>query len=158
MPTSTRFAVAVHALSVLAFKADGAERSEDIARSVGTNPAVVRRILGLLVNAGLVRTRLGLGGGAVLAKNPKQISLLDVYHAVEDGGVFALPRSTPSPTCYVGHNILPVLEEEFRRVEAIAETALSNTTLADIADRIEGQAGYQFDGDFRYVASKKIAT
>ncbi|CAQ84685.1 MULTISPECIES: Rrf2 family transcriptional regulator [Photorhabdus] len=144
MPTSTRFAVAIHILTDIALHHGQAVRSEDIARSVNTNPTVVRRLLGALADAGLTYSQMGQGGGALLARPPEQISLLDIYRAVEDPLYFTLHRSKPNPKCYIGHNITPVLENEFLRITCVLETALAETTIADMANRVEDCAGFPF--------------
>jgi Rrf2 family protein len=82
---SSRVAVAVHVLAYMAWKRSEAVTSERIAASVNTNPVVVRRIVGALRNAGMVTVQPGVGGGATLAREPRDITLLDVYRAVEDG-------------------------------------------------------------------------
>ncbi|NRN27068.1 Rrf2 family transcriptional regulator [Photorhabdus heterorhabditis] len=144
MPTSTRFAVAIHILTDIALYHGQAVRSEDIARSVNTNPTVVRRLLGILADAGLTYSQMGQGGGALLARPSEQISLLDIYRAVEDPLYFTLHRSKPNPKCYIGHNITPVLENEFSRITCVLETALAETTIADMANRVEDCAGFPF--------------
>ena len=70
MSTSTRFAVAIHILTNITLCRGQTVRSEDIARSVNTNPTVVRRILGALAEAGLTYSQMGQGGGALLALRP----------------------------------------------------------------------------------------
>ena len=75
---SSRVAVAVHVLAYLAWKRHEAATSERIAASVNTNPVVVRRIVGALRNAGMVTVQPGVGGGAQLARTPRDITLLEV--------------------------------------------------------------------------------
>ena len=75
---SSRVAVAVHVLAYMAWKRSEAVTSERIAASVNTNPVVVRRIVGALRNAGMVTVQPGVGGGATLAREPHDITLLDV--------------------------------------------------------------------------------
>ena len=65
---NSRFAVAIHTLLMLATKADGPISSDYIAGSVGTNPVLIRRLMGDLRNAGLVDSRAGATGGFVLAR------------------------------------------------------------------------------------------
>jgi Rrf2 family protein len=154
VPTSTRFAVAIHLLTNLALRGGQPSRSQDLARSVKTNSAVVRRILGSLANAGLVQSRLGQGGGALLAKPADQITLRDIYRAVEEPHYFAYHRSAPAQGCYVGHNITPVLQSEFQRLEDAANEALAQTTMADIAAKVETQAGFAFTGDMKLPDAK----
>ncbi|MEO1136667.1 MAG: Rrf2 family transcriptional regulator, partial [Pseudomonadota bacterium] len=71
MPNSTRYCVAVHLMTLLASDRSAPQTSQTLAESVATNPAVVRRLLSALSRAGLVRSQLGKGGGALLAKGPK---------------------------------------------------------------------------------------
>jgi Rrf2 family protein len=139
--TSSRLAVATHVLAAVAL-GDGAVVSSDaLARSVNTNPAFVRRLLSLLAKAGLTTSQLGQGGGALLARPPAKITLLDVYRAVEEPPLFALHHGGPSRACPIGKNILPVLEEEISAATKALERSLSKTTIADVAHRIAARAG-----------------
>lgn len=141
MSTSTRFAVAIHILTNITLHDGQAVRSEDIAHSVNTNPTVVRRILGSLACAGLTQAQRGLGGGALLARAAEQITLLDIYRAVEEPPYFALHRAPPNPDCYIGHNITAVLEQEFSRLSQVIEQSLAQTSMADIVRQVKERAG-----------------
>lgn len=137
MPTSSRFAVAVHILTALALHKDQPVTSELLARSASTNPAVIRRILSMLNDAGLSTAQLGQGGGALLARPPEQILLLDVYRAVESEELFALHRSSPDPDCPVGRSIQPVLGRTLRRAQRALESELAGVSIAHIARDVE---------------------
>jgi Rrf2 family protein len=134
---SSRFAVAVHILAVQAFYRDRALTSQFIAGSVNTNPVVVRRILGRLRRAGLVRLRSGPQGGSELVKAPSRIKLAEVYKAVEPGELLALHRSKPNPHCPVGSCIQDVLSGVFTDAEEAFDRALGGTSLADVARDVE---------------------
>jgi Rrf2 family protein len=108
MATSTRFAVGVHLLTALAANSGKILRSEDVADSANTNPVVVRRLFSLMTSAGLIRARLGPGGGFELARPAEEITLRDVFTALESGELFTEHRSPPSASCRVGAHILPV--------------------------------------------------
>lgn len=133
MPTSTRFAVAVHILAALAVSDGTPLRSEDLAYSVNTSPVVVRGLLSRLSDAGLTRSQLGAGGGAMLARPMKKIRLLDVYEAVEDTELFSLHRTPPCETCAVGGNILEAMQPTLMRARKALEHELAKVTIADIA-------------------------
>lgn len=62
MNISTRFAVAIHILTLIDSNKDGKSTSEWIAGSVNTNPVVIRRLTGMLNKAGLVEVRPGVAG------------------------------------------------------------------------------------------------
>jgi Rrf2 family protein len=133
MPTSTRFAVAAHALTALAVSGGKPLRSEDLAFSANTGAVVIRGLLSRLNEAGLTRSQLGAGGGALLARPPETIRLLDVYKAVEDTELFSLHRTPPCKSCAVGGNILEALQPTLDRARQALEDELAKTTIADIA-------------------------
>jgi Rrf2 family protein len=140
VPASSRFAVAVHILTALALNEGRPVRSEQIARSAATHPVVIRRLLQALNEAGLTRSQLGQGGGALLARTVDQITLLDVFRATEEGALFALHRGEPDPHCIVGRNIQAVLRAATARAEAALGRELAGTTLADVAREIRSRA------------------
>src|ERR1700730_3081661 len=115
MPTSTRFAVAVHMLTALAVSDGAPLRSEDLAYSVNTSPVVIRGLLSRLSDAGLTRSQLGAGGGTMLARPAKQIKLLDVYDAAEDTELFSPQRTPQSETCAFGCNNLEAIQPTLMR-------------------------------------------
>ena len=137
MPTSSRFAVAVHILTAVAIHKDQPVTSELMAKSASTNPAVIRRILSMLNQAGLSRALLGQGGGALLARPAESISLLEVYRAVESEELFALHRSQPSPECPVGRSIQPILNAIFHKAQHALESELAKVSIAEVTRDVE---------------------
>lgn len=132
MAQNSRFAVAVHIMALLAWIDGEAAKSDYIARSAGTNPVVVRRLLGLLARAGLVVSHTGAAGGSRLARDPETITLLEIYAAVDEGRIFALHHQPPSATCPVGKDIQPVLTTIMDRAETALERELAGATLAGV--------------------------
>src|SRR5687767_2479959 len=116
--TSSRFAVAVHILTLMAWCDDEPLKSEQVAKSVNTNPVVIRRILCELAHARLVVSQTGSAGGSRLARRPDEITLLDIFEAVERRGVFSLHRQPASRRCPVGINIETVLGEVLEEVDS----------------------------------------
>lgn len=136
MNSSSRFAVGVHMLALLALEARPVP-SAYIAGSVNTNPAVIRRILVQLGKAGFTRSILGATGGTMLARPAVAISLLDVYRAVEEPGVLSLHRNGPNPACEVGRNITAVLGGIFNHAQQAMESVVGALTLQDILDQLK---------------------
>ena len=136
MPTSTRFAVAVHTLTALAANGGKPLRSEDLANSVNSGAVVSRGLLSRLNDAGLTKSQLGTGGGALLAKPVKKIRLLDVYNAVEDTELFSLPRRPPCIACPVGANIHEAMHPALQRARNALEAELSSSTIADMVAEV----------------------
>lgn len=141
MSMSSRFAVAVHVLTLLAQAGDEPVTSEYMAGSINTNPVIVRRIVGALRRAGLVAMQLGPGGGARLARRPEQITLRDAYRAVEDRKLFSLHHQQPNPQCVVGANIQATLESVFGEAETVMEEVLANVTVDQILQDVLARAG-----------------
>ena len=133
LAVNTRFAVAVHILTFLETQNGEPATSELIASSVDTNPSLIRRLLSQLARAGLTTSQMGTGGGALLARRADEITLLDVYRAVdEDRDVIPL-HPAPNPQCPVGRNIHSVLEGRIDAAERALQAELARTTVADLA-------------------------
>jgi Rrf2 family protein len=137
MAANSRLTVAVHALAWLALaQRRGTDRltSDQVAASVNTNPVIIRRCLGELNRAGLVRVKRGAGAGWSLARPPAQITLLEVYDAVERDPLFALHHTEPNLECPVGRGIRPALGEVYGAVETELRRALARTSVADVLE------------------------
>jgi Rrf2 family protein len=143
MSTSSRCAVAVHVLALLARGQDDQAplTSESIAGSVNTNPVVIRRVLGSLRAARLVGSQGGNGGGWRLVRPPAAITLRDAYRAVEDEARLALPRRAPNPECPVGRHIQRALAVHFAAAGRAMEDELARTTIADVLREVLEEAG-----------------
>jgi len=137
MSTNSRFAVAVHVLTLMAWSGEEPLKSEQVAESVNTNPVVIRRMLCELAEAGLVVSQTGSLGGSRLASDPAKTTLLDVYQALECGGVFSLHRQPPSRDCPVGVNIETVLGDVLLEVDAAVEAVLAKITISDVVQRLK---------------------
>jgi Rrf2 family protein len=132
MSGNSQFAVALHILTLLAQDMGEAITSELIGGSVNTNPVFIRRILGALSRVGLVASQPGVGGGWRLLRDPATISLLDVYHTIDDGHLLSLHHSVPNPDCLIGRNIQGTLMEFFGEAEQAFERVLAQRTVAEV--------------------------
>jgi Rrf2 family protein len=136
MAANTRMASAVQILCVIAYKGDGGANSELIARSLRTNPVVVRRLLKCMEREGLVEIRPGKDGGVQLALDPAKITLDRIYRAVEeDMDVFAL-RPRGNPKCPVDRRMKDLLSPIFGAANSAVEQTLNRTTLASLVAAI----------------------
>lgn len=129
--------MAVHVLTLMAWADEEPLKSEQVAESVNTNPVVIRRMLCELAESELVVSQTGAAGGTKLARQPENITLLDIYQAVENRGVFSLHRHPPNRHCPVGVNIGPVLNEVLGEVDSAVERVLSNITIKDVVSRLK---------------------
>lgn len=134
MQISSRFTIAVHALICMEeFKEHYKVTSEFLASSINVNPVVIRRLLQQLKKAGIVEVKRG-SGGAEVAKPLADITLLDVYRAVDcvgEGQLFHF-HENPNPACPVGRNIHAVLDKRLDEIQAAMEQKMQSITLQDV--------------------------
>ena len=135
MRTANRFAIAIQSLCLLGCIEEGEATSEWMAESIGVNPVVVRNILGRLRRAGLVRTQQG-AAGAHLTRLPTDITLLDVYNAVEEEGTLFGRHAHPNPHCPVGTQIPLMLDNIFGSAQQTLEDYLASVTLAQVVTEL----------------------
>ncbi|ACC98609.1 Rrf2 family protein (putative transcriptional regulator) [Elusimicrobium minutum Pei191] len=132
MKTNTRFTTAVHILALLALNKKEANTSALLAKSVNTNPVVVRRILSMLKKANIVDSKPGVKG-VTLKRGPLTISLLEIYDAVKSPSDTFFPlHKNPSKECFIGANIHSALYDPLKEASQAAEKILSKYSLKDI--------------------------
>ncbi|KAF1017443.1 MAG: putative HTH-type transcriptional regulator YwnA [Stenotrophomonas maltophilia] len=103
--------------------------SDVLARSMGTNPAVFRRTMAGLRDAGHVRSGKGHGGGWQLARPLSAITLLDVYTALGRPMLFAIGRRPAHPDCQVQASVNVALGDTLAQAEALFVQRFSEVTL-----------------------------
>jgi Rrf2 family protein len=136
MAANSRMASAVQILCVMAYTGDDGTNSEIIAKSLRTNPVVVRRLLKGMERAGLVEIRPGKDGGVRFRCEPDQITLDQIYRAVEsETDVFAL-RQGGNPRCPVNAKMADLLGPIFQATNKAVDTTLKQTTLRSLVSAI----------------------
>lgn len=134
MQISSRFTIAVHILICIeTFKNDYKITSDFLASSVNVNAVVIRRLLQQLKKAGIINVKRG-SGGAEMARSPEEITLLDIYNAVEcveEGKLFHF-HENPSQECPVGKNIHAVLDVRLEEIQKAMEREMRSISIQDI--------------------------
>ena len=134
MQITSKFTVAVQILTCIdIFGGQMRVTSDFLSGSTGVNAVIVRNVLGQLRNAGIVETRQG-SGGAHLAKALDEITLYDIYKAVDcvdDEGLFHF-HENPNADCPVGRNIHKAMDGRLEAAQAALENELKSTTLAQV--------------------------
>jgi Rrf2 family protein len=131
MKRDSRLSGLLHVLLHMAGR-DEPVTSENLARIMGTNPVVIRRIMAGLRDRGYVRSGKGHGGGWTLARDLAEISLRDVYEALGDPALLAIGHRTEAPHCLVEQAVNAALADSFREAEAMLLARLGTITLATL--------------------------
>ena len=143
MQISMKCSIAVHCL-IFIHQAKGIAKvtSNLLAESTGCNPVVIRNILSALKKAGLITVPRGTGG-AELCVDPSQITLYQIYAALEPKGVTSLIGIHPCEgrQCPVAQNIRKVLETPYHRIEDAVREAMEQTTLQSMIEEFLGLVG-----------------
>lgn len=137
MATNTQFSIAVHLMIALGFSSGRQATSSELARSINTSPSFVRRILAKLSKAGLVSTTTGKSGACLLAKRAEEISLLEIYKAVDAPQTFAIHDYPVQGGCRVSCNIEAVMNKVLDRAQNSFEGSLGETSLAELIAEIK---------------------
>ena len=132
MKISSRFTIAVHTLLCILLFEDKKITSNFLAGSIQVNPVIIRNILIQLKKAKIIIVKRGKGGISI-NKKAKDITLLDIFEAVEslDGKLFSFHKK-PNSKCPVGNNITKILLPKLDNIQKSMEKELEKTTLKDI--------------------------
>jgi DNA-binding IscR family transcriptional regulator len=136
MAANSVLAGAVQVLCFIAYAGEEGTTAERAARSLKTNPVVVRRLLKLLEGSGIVAIRHGRHGGVTLKRAPDEISLQDIRAAIErDNALFAL-RERGNSRCPVNQAMKGLLTPVFADADLAVANLLKRTKLTELIDRI----------------------
>lgn len=143
MKVSTRGDYASRALVSLAMHGgtEGPTPVRDIAERTGLPQPYLEQILLALKGAGLVRSKRGVGGGYVLARQPASITLADVVRAV-DGPITLGDFGEPHTDGACDHEGQCVLLAVWHNAGNAMRQLLEGYTLADITEMAAGERPY----------------
>ena len=136
----TKFSVALHILTMISESKDTLS-SQALAESVGTNASYIRKVIALLKNAGLITSQQGKTGYQ-LSKEPKDITLLEIYFATQEVSHISLfqVHQNSNPDCPVGKHIQGAVSPLFASAEAQLEKELAQQTLEDVINNLYKEA------------------
>jgi Rrf2 family transcriptional regulator, repressor of oqxAB len=110
--------------------------STQLARSLDTNPSLVRKLMVQLVQDGLVASIKGRSGGVRLGRPADQITLEDIYRSsIGDKPLWA-PRTEGPRECLVTNHSAEYFVRLTSETEAAILCALAGRTLADSLDEL----------------------
>ncbi|MES2219950.1 MAG: Rrf2 family transcriptional regulator [Acidobacteriota bacterium] len=125
MAANLRFSTAIEALGLMATEPEKYRTSHALANALATNPVVIRRLLSTLSRAGLVTNAKGPSGGTHLAKSAKQITLRDIYRALDAGDLLHQTSHDSADT----RDLKKSMRSVFRKAQKSLEEELDSTTL-----------------------------
>ncbi|HUP69099.1 MAG TPA: Rrf2 family transcriptional regulator [Acidimicrobiales bacterium] len=138
MKVSTRGDYASRALLSLALHSEGLPTSvRDVAERTGLPQPYLEQILLALKGAGLVRSKRGVGGGYVLARDPSEVTLGQIVSAV-DGPIVAGDFGEPHQDGACDHEGQCVLLAVWADVGQRMRQHLDSFTLADMVAQARG--------------------
>ena len=132
MAINTQFSIATHIMAALGHASGKEINSTLIAGSVNTSSSFVRRVLAKLSRGGLVETATGKNGACWLARSPRDISLLEIYRAVDAPKAFAIHQYPVEKRCTVSCNIKSALGRVLNETQQAVEQRLSRISLAQV--------------------------
>lgn len=118
--------LAIHSMVIIA-KSDKIVNASTIAEMTGSSRNHLAKVMLNLAKLGFVKSLRGPSGGFVLAKDPKEVSLLDIYEAIE-GKIFI-------PKCPLDKQVCPfdscILNNVLNRVTSDIVDFFSSKMLSD---------------------------
>src|SRR5499433_318037 len=133
---SVQFAVAAHIMAALGYFHGEEISSATLSESVNADPTFVRKSLSKLSKAGLVATKRGKSGATVLARPPRQITLLDIYRASGAPPAFAIHSYPADKRCPVSCNLKECMAGVLSQAQDSFERSLAKITLATLIGQI----------------------
>ena len=137
---SVQFTVAAHIMAALGYKHGEEFSSATLAESVNADRTFVRKSLSKLSKAGLVVTKRGKSGASMLARSPRQITLLDIHRASEAPAAFTIHSYPAEKRCPVSCQLKECMMGLLSKAQLSFERSLAKTTLADLVGQIRRKA------------------
>jgi DNA-binding IscR family transcriptional regulator len=135
MQQDTRLARLLHVLIHMHLRG-GSTTSETIAQMLHTNPALVRRTMAALRDAGYVDSGSGPGGGWRLACALSDVTVEDVYIALSHRSAFSFGLAQDNATCPVEAVVNQYLTSTLDAAQATLLQVMGKTSLSDLAQQI----------------------
>lgn len=131
MRRDSRLSVALHVLLHMS-ELGRAVTSEELAPLLKTNAVVLRRTLGGLRDAGIVRSEKGHGGGWSVGRNLSSVTLQDVYDALGTVTPFGIGHRDARPRCPLEQAVNHVVSEALSEAEAVLMKRLRSVSVASL--------------------------
>jgi len=131
MKKDSRLSTVLHILLHMHFHAEPVT-SGQLAQCAGTNPVVIRRIMGLLREQQLVSSIAGPGGGWSLTQKLDDITLRQLHDALGEPAIFAIGNRNEQPECLIEQAVNAALYDAFVEAEALLLAHFGRIRLGDL--------------------------
>lgn len=135
--SNTRFATAIHIMTLLAKEPQAFLTSDWLAGSINVNPVIVRKELVNLKKSGLVESRQGKDGGVRIGKDAEKINVAEIYEAIKNSEVLGKKNLNPNPLCSVGKDINKNLNQLFSETDDLVFQFLKDKKLSDFTNQFD---------------------
>ena len=135
--SNTRFATAIHIMTILAKNPQAFLTSDWLAGSINVNPVIVRKELINLEKSGLVESRQGKDGGVRIGKDAENINVAEIYEAIKNSEVLGKKNLNPNPLCNVGKDINKNLNQLFSETDDLVFQFLKDKKLSDFTRQFD---------------------
>ncbi len=132
MRRDSRLSTSLHLLLHMAERQEPST-SEFLAECLKTNPVVIRRTMAGLREAGLVQSEKGHGGGWKINRDLRQITLRDIYRALDEPVLIQQEQHYPHPGCAVAASVQNALSATYQQAEKLILKRFDEVTLADLS-------------------------
>lgn len=133
MQNDGSFVTAIH-VCVYLDKHEGLSSSQAIGKSVGTNPVLIRRVIGQLREHGLLNVSRGKMGGCALSRPASSITLWDVFLAMRKDRLFKVRVRNEEDE--IASQLPDALEESLAAAEYSMKKPLAAVTIKQVAAKI----------------------
>ena len=144
MKQNSRLSDALHVLLHMA-EDQSPVTSEVLAEAMHTHPVVIRRTMAGLRERGYVRSSKGHNGGWVLTCDLSQVTLLDIYIALDRPPLLAIGQRTMPHGCLVEEAVNAALNHALHEAQELLLSRLGEVTLnllsADLQTRLKKRGG-----------------
>lgn len=129
------FGLALQALVILSRDSVQTCPSAELAIHLQSEPTLLRRILAILAKEGILETREGRDGGYRLRLEPGEVSLADVFEALQVADPLRSGIKETTGSHPFGLEMNAIFSEITTEMDRSLKALLEKYTLADLADR-----------------------
>lgn len=131
MKYSVKLSDAVHILSYIHFSTNPNISSKDIAFSVKTNPSYVRKLMSAMKEDNIISNSQGKAN-AKISRDINDISLYDIYKAVEKDKPLLHLDIHINPECGLGVNMQYVMQDVYEELHKKIYKEMQDIKLSDL--------------------------